>query len=623
MMASRTSEGTTDVVAGLVRELAEVLVRFGDEQGSLIAKAASERLVDPHSYVIIVGETSTGKSSLINGALGASILPTAASPTTATVTLVALTSRKQPQFVAVRRDGHREEIDRDRFLEMGRRPPESLLRLEVEAKPVEEKHIVTYVIDTPGYNSLIVEHEEVLQAFLPESDVVVLVTGYRTGFGQVDQDLLEVVSKALRDAELIPMILVVNRTPPGASVEDERIQEMFRNAKDSLQRTPELVLIESVLPKSEADGENKSQQTVLPQTAQLWDLVHERAASPEQLRVVRSRLLSLIENLRGNAEADVRRRLELLEATPDEEEEIKSEIAALREAESKSLTAVSNTFKRLSSTLPLSLRRHCDSLLKDLDRDIGDTDKWLDQDGCVAWIRHHAMPFGIKRIARAIEEQMVEELERLDRELEEIANSAIEAIKDRARLRSAAAARLATHLAFRLGQRLGGAAMTSLFRSFGGACGPAAGAGNLAKMAVKRLAGLFGKRLGRDVYNQIGRAFTKRALQRLAAVFAVVIEAGMYLWDAATWQGKFKKSVREAMKEWQAETANSLLNEQLPDYQRQNEEAVHEWYDTEIRILEDSLSKRTGDCEAERARLQPILDDLIRIGQSLAATEKI
>uniref|UniRef100_A0A7V3J9A0 Dynamin N-terminal domain-containing protein n=1 Tax=candidate division CPR3 bacterium TaxID=2268181 RepID=A0A7V3J9A0_UNCC3 len=629
MMVSQISKASMNEVVEIVRKLASVLDHLEDKDGSLIAKMIIERLADPHCYVTVIGETSTGKSTLINGALGAPILPTAARPTTATVTLVCFVSSQQRKYTAIYKDEKDEkvkevEITHEQFLQIGCQPSKSLIRLEIQAKPINEKHIGMYIFDTPGYNSLIAEHEEVLRDFLPESDIVVLVTGYRTGIGQADQDLLEVAYKALRDAELVPLVLVVNRTPPGKSRDDARIKEIFRNVIDCFEQEqiPELVIIESVLPKTEGLNESIAQQPVLPQVDQLWDLVHELATSPEQMQAVRKRLLSLAENLREQAEANVRRGLELIDMGRSGEDEIRSEIEALRNAEEKSIKVVSDTFKSLSSILPLELRRHCELLLKDLERDIDSTDKWLGKDSCVAWIKDHAMPFGVKHIARSIEEHLVTEMERLDHELEEIANTAIEGIQYRAaKLRSDEATRLAQSLAIRFTKRISGAALTSVLRSFGGACGPAAGAGNLSKMAVKRIAGVFGKRLSREVYNQIGRTFTKRALQRLNFIIAVVIEAVLVIIDANRWQKKLKESVQKAMEDWRIQTENELIKELLPEYQMQNEKAVHDIYNNEIKLMEESLLKQTGDREAEKTRLLTILNDLIRIGQSLSIME--
>ena len=49
------------------------------------AKFLYDRISNPESYVVLLGETSSGKSSIINGLIGTQLLPVKASPSTATI----------------------------------------------------------------------------------------------------------------------------------------------------------------------------------------------------------------------------------------------------------------------------------------------------------------------------------------------------------------------------------------------------------------------------------------------------------------------------------------------------------------------------------------------------------
>ena len=60
-----------------------------------------ERITHPDSYVVFLGETSSGKSSIINGFVGKDILPVKAIPTTAAITEIDVTDASQEESYSV------------------------------------------------------------------------------------------------------------------------------------------------------------------------------------------------------------------------------------------------------------------------------------------------------------------------------------------------------------------------------------------------------------------------------------------------------------------------------------------------------------------------------------------
>ena len=162
----------------IARDLCAVLndAELGDELAT--ARLLYVRVRVPHAYATLVGETSTGKSSLANGLFVEPLLPTYADPTTASVTHLALHDTDEPSYLAVFRDGTQQAIDRDVFVAQNASPHRDLLRLQVRCAPGDPSHVGMQVFDTPGYNAVIARHEEVLRQFLPHSDVVVFVSGW-------------------------------------------------------------------------------------------------------------------------------------------------------------------------------------------------------------------------------------------------------------------------------------------------------------------------------------------------------------------------------------------------------------------------------------------------------------
>jgi hypothetical protein len=171
------------------------------------------------------------------------------------------------------------------------------------------------------------------------------------------------------------------------------------------------------------------------------------------------------------------------------------------------------------------------------------------------------------------------------------------------------------NLAGTLGQRLAGQAVQGLLRSLGGVGGAAAGAGNLAKMALSRGGKLFGKTFGREVYRQIGSTFTKQALERLNIAVTVLIEVVSFVHEAMTWQGKLVTASQEALETWQVEIDTMLLNEQLPQLKQANYALISDVYERlDEHAQEDSSADdalhRLDSIGALRARLAVLRQEL-------------
>ena len=72
-------------------EMLEQLVSMTENSEiETMSKFLYERIKHHDSYVVFLGETSSGKSSIINGLLGAPVLPMKANPSTAAITEIEL-----------------------------------------------------------------------------------------------------------------------------------------------------------------------------------------------------------------------------------------------------------------------------------------------------------------------------------------------------------------------------------------------------------------------------------------------------------------------------------------------------------------------------------------------------
>ncbi|AMY07113.1 Isoniazid-induced protein IniA [Luteitalea pratensis] len=146
--------------------LRDVLVRLDAAPDNLDALRQSIHQLDELFLVVIVGEFNAGKSAFINALLGAPVLEEGVTPTTAQVHLL----QHGDTTTRVERSDH----------------------LHVITAPVEFLREIA-IVDTPGTNAVIREHEAITADFVPRSDLVLFVTSADRPFTESERQFLAVI----------------------------------------------------------------------------------------------------------------------------------------------------------------------------------------------------------------------------------------------------------------------------------------------------------------------------------------------------------------------------------------------------------------------------------------------
>lgn len=532
-----------------------------------------ERMKNPHSYVSMVGETSSGKSTLINAFLQRKLLKVGAKPTTGTVTWLEYGTSPEDKFYAVTKDAQIAEISLQEFKTLTMKPTEDILRLKAELVGDKTDYKGLTIFDTPGYNSLILEHEEVLREFLPESDVIVFPVSYRVGFGQEDQGIMTIISELSADGDTIPVILVVNRVPKGVTITDSRVREIKSHAEDTLHRpVSKLLLIQSSEPEEEG-------HSTLPDANALWSHVKDIAFSKERqksfVRKCNEFLASFFTKLKSEFECSI-----LAARAPLSVDILREQQAKLQEDRQQAFAIVEKYIERITKQVPKIMDRSMSTLLADIDSAIDDASKWVDIMDCTTYIKAHVILFGIRRITKDITNYISAEIEQMDEEIEERANRAFQRLNDQVNMVEEPQLKaLLANLTARIAEQLTGQATNVLLNSFGGVGGTAAGLGNLVKMAVKRIGKLFGKTFSKEVYTAIGKFFTKKMMTVLGAAMDAVVEFVLYLKESLTWQKDLKTKIHKVLDDWKASALKELVDKSLPDLKKNNRESVKQCFD--------------------------------------------
>jgi ribosome biogenesis GTPase A len=144
-----------------LNELRLKLVEFNAAREDIESLGQSIRQLDDLFLLVIVGEFNAGKSAFINALLGEKLLTEGVTPTTSQITILRHGEASQSSLVE---EGH------------------TLMLFPVDL--LSELSIV----DTPGTNAVIRQHEELTTHFIPRADLVLFVTSVdrlyreRTGF---------------------------------------------------------------------------------------------------------------------------------------------------------------------------------------------------------------------------------------------------------------------------------------------------------------------------------------------------------------------------------------------------------------------------------------------------------
>jgi GTP-binding protein EngB required for normal cell division len=186
------------VLERVVRE--HSLVEFRQSFAALLA-----RLEEKTFHVAVFGRVSSGKSSLLNALLGAPILPVGVTPVTAVPARVRLGS---PPLARIRdAEGRTIEIPLERLFEYASEEGnpgnvKRVARLEI-VYPVPGMPEGIELVDTPGIGSLATTGADEAFAYLPRTDLALLLVDAGSSLGPEELGLLRIFKDAAIPAEIL------------------------------------------------------------------------------------------------------------------------------------------------------------------------------------------------------------------------------------------------------------------------------------------------------------------------------------------------------------------------------------------------------------------------------------
>lgn len=194
----------------LLNRLRLSLAEYGAKEEDQTALMESIRQLDDFFLLVVVGEFNAGKSAFINALLGDKILAEGVTPTTTKVNILRYGEVKEKSSLS-----------------------ENVESLTFDADFLKEISIV----DTPGTNAIIREHEEITSLFIPRSDLILFVTSADRPFTESERIFLEKIRSWGKKIVLVINKIDILQSPE--ALEEIRVF-VAENAKITLKTTPDI-----------------------------------------------------------------------------------------------------------------------------------------------------------------------------------------------------------------------------------------------------------------------------------------------------------------------------------------------------------------------------------------------
>jgi small GTP-binding protein len=280
-LLNKSQQALLEEERDLLTDLRVALVKFGATEEDQVTLEKSIAQLDDFFLLVVVGEFNAGKSAFINALLGQSILVEGVTPTTTRVNVL--------------RQGDEEgRVIESEHLHILTAPVDLLTNLSI--------------VDTPGTNAIIREHEVITNQFVPRADLVLFVTSTDRPFSESERAFLE----RIRDWGK-KVVVVLNKVDLLQNEADLSEVKTFidENSSKLLGITPEIFPVSARQALQAKQGEPQLWDQSRFQA--LEDYIQRNLDEGSRIRLKFLNPLGVGEHLVGRYLAVVNERLELLQ----------------------------------------------------------------------------------------------------------------------------------------------------------------------------------------------------------------------------------------------------------------------------------------------------------------------
>ena len=306
MQSSMLTEEQSQLLLDEKEELSKILLRLAEvdtPKDSLATYHKAIMQLDELFLIVVVGEFNAGKSALINAILGERVLPEGVTPTTSRVTLV-----KWGEQAA--------ELPVDEGYAIATYPLPLLKELNV--------------VDSPGTNAIIRQHERLTDEYVPRSDLVLFITSADRPMTESERQFLD---RILAWGKKIVFVLNKADILEGESAVAEVRNFVTNHAAAVLGSMPELFVVSARLAQRAWSETDETKRDQLRQASNIEALEHYISSTLDDSARLRLKFLNPIgvaDNLTAQAKTTITTQAEELTADKDTVQALESNITAFQ-----------------------------------------------------------------------------------------------------------------------------------------------------------------------------------------------------------------------------------------------------------------------------------------------------
>jgi GTPase Era involved in 16S rRNA processing len=548
-----------------------------------------DRIINPAHYVVMLGETSSGKSALINSIFDKKVLIESVKPTTGIVTEVVIDSDAEEALIAIKKDSSVEVLDKDKFEVLTTKPNEDLHRLKYVGACKESKYNGMRLFDTPGYGSLISEHEEVLKEFIPESDFIVYVVSYRVGLGDDDFQFLKYVGEIINDK--VEVILAINMCPNDVQEDNKRVCEIQKSVNECIHRDVNTFFIESNSEKN-------------PETSKLWDYIYESVNDVNKKEELSQTLKNYQDYVLGECDIKINSKIASIQC---EKEHVGKRINIIKEFldnKESILGNIDEEFARIKVKAIKLIDKSDINVKKLIEEYIYDESKWTMKEETCALMQHYYVPKLTNEETENLLNYIEDEIISLDRMIDNMLNVEITKLENTVRINVPSYTKVMEGI---IEKHIGDAikqAMGEMFRKTVKKRPGKIKKYNIYTKNLKKLTNAFEKSSIGEINNNLNnllKTVKATSLKGITEYLNVFTDSIFFLHDSLTWQNKISEISTEAVDNW-ANDLDKAIRKYLDELRETNKE--------EISALFDELSEEFSNNEKELENISS--EELVR-----------
>lgn len=539
-----------------IDELCNIAQSLDNDRLVYSGKFLRQRILKSECYAVCLGETSSGKSTIINSLIGENILPVSALPTTGAISEVCFDSDIfDKSFYAINKNATMEEISKDTFIRLAKQPDAELERIRISV-PSDENMSGVRLFDTPGYGSLVEQHEEILMDFLPQCDSVLYVVSYKVGIQDDDYKFLETLSTLIKERENLPFCLIINRCPTDIGEGDRRIKEIKQYVLGLLG----LVDVPTVIVSTyEVQKKVLDEQCAERIRHFIVDSFRSEESRNQLMNDLRISIADYCEMIKGDLEKKI-----TVVQLDDNERELAASIyqkyaddinVAINDIVVPGFDSLIRKFPKQVDYCSDELERECVEAIK--------AQKRLEKDETNVFIKEFLLKNNGQKQAKELQLFIQTEIEAIDRDVNNYINETVVRIDNDLRIRNVGEA---TRTAFGILTDVTGKGiergLIGYCAKYGGQGGTRAGMANLASHTLKKIGDAFGRTFSRETHNALKHTMAKLGLTSTKAIscaVAIFIDTLVYVVDLATWKAILIGSIKKVVKKWNKDVKEVTL----------------------------------------------------------------